>query len=172
MGTLYGLGPDYDIAVGSVPTDLSAAATTGLRISMVNVKSVDVVVLKGAGSAADDPTITLRHHTAATAGTSADLAVITEYYLRSEATLDNDEAWTRVTQAAAATIIDPGGAGTSAESQQLVVFSVKPSDLPETSNYISVNIGDVGAGAQLGAVLYIVHKHDKGDPTSFPLPLR
>ncbi|WP_432112858.1 hypothetical protein [Streptomyces sp. S1] len=172
MASNYGLGPDYDIALGAAPSDLSAAAVTGLRISMVNVKSVDVVVVKGAGTAADDPTITLRHHTAATGGTSADLATITEYFLRSEATLDNDEPWTKVTQAAAATIVDPGGAGTSAESQQIVVFSVKPTDLPETSNYISVNIGDVGANAQLGTVLFIIHKHDKSEPTAFPIPLR
>jgi hypothetical protein len=171
MASNYGLGNDYDIALGAAPTDLQTAVT-GLRISMVNVKSVDVVVVKGAGTAADDPTITLRHHTAATSGTSADLATITEYYVRSEVSLDNDELWAKVTQAAAATIVDPGGAGTSAESQQLVVFNVKPTDLPETSNYISVNVGDTGTNPQLGTVLYIIHKHDKGDPTDLPLPLR
>lgn len=172
MASNYGLGNDYDLALGAAPVDLSTAGATGLRISMVNVKSVDVVVVKGAGTAADDPTITLRHHTAATSGTSADLATITEYYVKSEATLDNDEVWTKVTQSAAATIVDPGGAGTSAEHQQIVVFSVNASDLPETSNYISVNIGDVGTNAQLGTILYVIHKHDKGDPTTFPIPLR
>ena len=171
MASNYGLGPDYDIALGSAPTDLQTAVT-GLRVSMSNVKSVDVVIIMGAGTAKDDPTFTLRHHTAATSGTSADLATITEYYVRSETTLDNDELWAKVAQAAAATIADPGGAGTSAESQQLVVFNVLPSDLPDTSNYISVNVADVGTNAQLGAVLYIIHKNAKGDPTSFPLPLR
>ncbi len=173
MASNYGLGPDYDIALGVAPVDLASGASTGLRISMEGVKSVDVVVAKGAGTAADDPVITLRHHTASTGGTSADLATITEYFVRSEATLDNDEAWTKVTRAAAATITDPGGAGTSAESQQLVVFNVKPEDLPQTSNYMSVNVADVGnGGVQLGTVVYIIHKHDKEDPTAFPLPLR
>lgn len=173
MAGNYGLGNDYDLALGAAPADLSTAATTGLRVSMVNVKSVDVIFIKGAGTAGDDPTLTLRHHTASTGGTSADLATITEYYVKSEATLDNDETWSKVTQAAAATIADPGGAGTSAESQQVVVFSVKPSDLPETSNYISVDVGDTGTNVgHLGTILYVLHKHDKGEPTSFPAPLR
>lgn len=172
MASNYGLGNDYDISIGASPVDLSGAAVTGKRINMANAKSVDIVFVKGAGTAADDPTATLRHHTAATSGTSADLAVITEYYVKSETTLDGDETWSKVTQAAAATIADPGGAGTSAESEQIVVVNVRADQLPLTSNWLSLDIADVGLNAQLGTVLYILHKHDKGDPTTFPAPLR
>jgi hypothetical protein len=172
MASNYGLGADYDLSIGFSPVDMSVGANAGKRISMVNVKSVDVVFVKGAGTAADDPVLTLQSHTASTGGTSTDLPVITEYYLKSEATLDGDETWTKVTQVAAATITDPGGAGTSAESEQIVVFNVRADQLPQTDNYLSVNVADVGTNAQLGNVLYILHKHDKGDPTTFPAPLR
>lgn len=168
MASNYGLGPDYDISVGVSPVDL-ATAQTGKRINMANVKSVDIVFAKGAGTAADDPTVTLRHHTASSGGTSADLAVITEYYLKQETTLDGDETWTKVEQSAAATIV---GDGTSAESEQLVVVNVRADQMPAASNWLSLDVADVGLNAQLGAVLYIIHKHDKADPTTFPAPLR
>lgn len=168
MASNNGLGIDYDLSIGVAPVDLQAAQT-GKRISMQNVKSVDIVLVKGAGTAADDPTVTLRHHTAATSGTSADLAIITEYFLKQEATLDGDEVWTKVTQAAAATIV---GNGTSAEEQQIVVLNVRADQLPLTSNWLSLDVADTGLNAQLGTVLYIIHKHDKGDPTTFPAPLR
>jgi hypothetical protein len=171
MASNYGLGPDYDISLGVAPLDLGTARTGG-RINMANVKSVDIVFVKGAGTAADDPTVTLRSHDASTGGNSADLAIITEYYLKSEATLDGDEVWTKETQSAAATIADPGGDGTSAESEQIVVINVRADQMPAADNWLSLDIADVGTNAQLGTVLYILHKHDKGDPTTFPAPLR
>ena len=169
MASNYGLGSDYDISAAWTPANLTTAQT-GKRINMQNVKSVDIVFFKGAGTAADDPTVTLKHHTAATGGTSANLAVITEYYLKQEATLDGDETWTKVTQADAATIV---GNGTSAEEEQIVVLNVRADQMPATSNWLSLDVAQVHAtNAQLGAALYIIHKHDKGEPTSFPAPLR
>jgi hypothetical protein len=166
------LGESYDLSTGLAPVDLSTAANTGKRVSMVEVASVDIVVIKGAGTAADDPVLTLKQHTAATSGTTSDLAVITEYSLKNEATLDGDETWTRVTQSAAATITDPGGAGTSAESQQIVVIHVRADQLTPGNTHISLDIADVGTNAQLGAVLYIVHNNDHVAPTALPAPLR
>jgi hypothetical protein len=116
-----------------------------------------VVVFKGAGTAGDDPTFTLKQHTAYTGGTTANLATIDHYYVKSEATLDGDETWTRVAQAAAATIADPGGAGTSAEEQQILVFHVEGVELADGYTHISVDAADVGTNAQLGAVLYFLY---------------
>jgi len=171
MASNYGLGNDYDLSTGFSPVDLAGGAVTGKRVSMANVKSVDVVFIKAAGTAADDPVLTLKSHTASTGGVTTDLAVIEEYYVKSETLLDGDEIWAKVTQAAAATITDPGGLGTSAESEQIVVFNVRADQLPQTDNYISVSVADVVA-AQVGTLLYVLHKHDKGDPTTFPAPLR
>jgi hypothetical protein len=272
MASSHGLG-DYDIALGQAPVNLATAGSTGLRVSMVGVNSVDIVFVKGAGSdtneqqtinlgaasagsititfagqttgsiafnalaatvqtaleglsnvdpgdiivtggalpatitltfagqyagtnvaqvtvtptgltggtvtvnttvsgASEDPTLTLKSHAALSGGTGTDLPVITEYFVRSEATLDNDEPWTKVTQAAAATVADPGGGGGSGGSQQLVVVNVRADQLPDADNWLSLNVGDVGANSQLGAVIYIIHRQDKADPTDLPLPLR
>lgn len=166
------LGDSYDLSLGLAPVDLSAAASTGKRLSMQEVNSVDIIVIKGAGTAADDPVLTLKQHTAATAGTTSNLAVITEYWLKNEATLDGDETWTRVTQTASATITDPGGAGTSAESQQIIAIKVRADQLTDGNTHISLDIADVGINAQLGAVLYILDPADHAAPTALPAPLR
>lgn len=160
MTVRNGLGDRYDLGTGFVPVDMQAAQT-GKRLSMQGLYAVDVVLIKAAGTAGDDPTLTLKQHTAGTGGSSSNLAVITEYYVKREATLDNDEVWERFTQAAAATIADPGQATTSAEEQQLVVFTVSQDDLPAGATHISVDVADTGTNAQLGTVLYITHPTDK-----------
>jgi hypothetical protein len=167
-----GLGIDYDLSIGVAPSDLSVAASTGKRIYMSDLRSVDVVIIKGAGTAADDPTVTLVASDAQTGGTSANLTAISAYHLKDGATLAGTETWSKLTQSAAATIADPGGAGTSAEHQQICVISVNPSDMPAGKPYLSLNIADVGSNAQLGAVIYILHQNVREVPASLPAPLR
>lgn len=167
-----GLGEVYDLSIGLSPVDLATADNTGKRVSLKEISSVTIVLIKGAGTAAQDPVLTLQQHTASTGGTSTDLEVIDKYWVKSEATLDGDEVWTEVSQTAAATITDPGGAGTSAESEQLVAINVRADQLTAGNSYISLNIADVGAAAQLGAVLYILHTTDRGAPADLQAPLR
>jgi hypothetical protein len=62
-----------------------------------------------------------------------------------------------VSQAAAATIADPGGAGTSAEHQQILVIPVLGTSLSDGYSYVSLDVADVGTNAQLGGVLYLLH---------------
>lgn len=150
------LGRSFDVSIGTAPVDLSSAAVTGKRVSLRNAGGCTILVIKGAGTAADDPTFTLKQHTAASGGTSANLAIIDHYYLKSEDSLDGDETWTKVTQSAAATIADPGGAGTSAESQQLIAIEVDGRSLSDGYDYISLDVADVGSNAQLGAVVYLL----------------
>ncbi len=151
-----GLGRLFDISTGFVPVDMQTAANTGKRVSLKNAGGCTIVLFKAAGTAGDDPVLTLKQHTAATGGTSANLATIDHYYVKSESTLDGDETWTKVTQAAAATITDPGGAGTSAEEQQIVVIEVNGTSLADGYDYISLDVADVGGNAQLGCVLYLL----------------
>lgn len=169
---MSGLGDGFDLSIGAAPVDLSSAAVTGKRVNMAGVDSCDVVLIKAAGTAGDDPTVTLVASTASTGGTSANLATIDTYHLKNATILAGTETWTKKTQAAAATIADPGGAGTSAESQQLVVIHVKGSDMPTDKPYLSLNIADVGTNAQLGAVLYITHPTIREAAASLPAPLR
>jgi len=151
------LGRLIDVVAGAAPVDLSSAAVTGKRVHLKNASGVTIVLFKGAGTAGDDPTVTLKQHTAATGGTTSNLAVIDHYYLKDAATLAGSETWVKKTQSVAATIADPGGAGTSAEHQQIVVIEVNTAQLSDDYEWISLDVADVGTNAQLGAVLYLLH---------------
>jgi hypothetical protein len=156
--TAEGLGRIYDIGLCWAPVDLNTAdGATGKRLAVMPGRGVSIVIIKAAGTAADDFTYTLKQHTAYTGGTSGNLTGIDHYYLKSETALDNDESWSIVSQTLAATIPDAGGAGTSAESQQIVVIPVQDSLLTEGYTHISLDASATVANAQLAAAIYIVH---------------
>jgi hypothetical protein len=160
------LGTDYDIGTGIAPVNLATGTNTGLRQFMGGIDEVGVLFIGGAGAAAEPPILTLKQHTASTGGSSSSLAVVTDFWKKPEATLDNDEGWTHVTQAAGATV-----AGT-AQVQQMIYFVVRPEQMT-TGPYISVDIPSVGAGAQLGTVLYIIGGMSVKDVAeNMPIPLR
>lgn len=156
--TREGLGQVFDIGTCWAPVDLNTAdGATGKRISLLPGRGLSIVVFKAAGTAGQDMGYTLKQHTAYTGGTTANLATIDHYYLKNETALDNDESWSKVTQAAAATIADAGGAGTSAESEQIVVIPVYGSQLTDGYTHVSLDAAATIANAQLAAALYIVH---------------
>ena len=95
------LGRLIDISVGVAPVDLSVAASTGKRVGLRNAAGVTVVFRKGAGAGGEDPVLTFRQHTAASGGTSQNLATVDHYYTKSAATLAGTETWNRAAQAAA-----------------------------------------------------------------------
>lgn len=151
------LGRLFDLSVGSVPADADGGAITGNRVSLRDAQGVTIVVIGAAGTAPDDLQLDLQEHNAASGGTSQDLDIVTDYFHKSEATLDGDETWTKVTQTAASEVADVGGAGTSAELQQLAVIEVAAEQLSEGFEYVSLNIPDLGvAGAKYVAILYIL----------------
>jgi len=147
------LGRSFDISAGISPVNLATAANTGKRVSLRNAGGVTIVVFKGAGTAAEDPSFTLKQHTAASGGTSANLAAITYYFVKQEATLDGDETWSKVTQAASATVT---GNGTSAEEEAIYVFEVDAAQLDANYTHVSLDIADVGTNSQIGGVLYLL----------------
>lgn len=149
------LGRLVDVCIGAAPVDLSTAAVTGKRVALKGCGGLTIIVFKGAGTAGDDPTVTLKQHTANTGGTTSNLAVIDHYYLKDATTLAGTEAWSKVTQTAAATIADPGGAGTSAEHQQIIAIEVDAAQLSDGYTHVSLDVADVGTNAQLGAILYL-----------------
>jgi len=166
---MEGLGRLFDLSTGAVPVDLAAAAVTGKRVHLRNCGGVTIVVFKGAGTAAEDPTFDLQEHNASTGGTSQDLDIIDHFYLKQEATLDGDETWTRVAQTAASEVT---GNGTSAEEQAIYVFEVDATKLSDGFEWVSLNVADVGAGAQLGAILYILRDlHVQRAPANLAAPL-
>lgn len=148
---MEGLGRLYDVAAGVVPVDLAGGAQTGNRVHLKNCSGVAIVFYKEAGAAAEATTLTLKQHTAAAAGTSADLAVVDHYYLKSEATLDADEVWTKVTQAAAATVTPA-----VSDTQQILVIEVDASELDDGYEWVSVDTADTTTAGQIGSVLYLL----------------
>lgn len=149
------LGSLFDVAMAMVPVNLSAGANTGLRIDMRKATTCTFVVICGAGTAGDDLLVDLQEHTASTSGTSQDLDIITEYFIQTETTLDGDETWTRITQAAASETAD--ASGTTAEEQNMLVIEVRHDQLSDGFKWVSLNIPDLGAaGAKVGGAIAIL----------------
>lgn len=149
------LGRVIDISIGWAPVD-AQTAQTGKRVSLRNAGGCTILVVKAAGTAGDDHSYDLQQHTASSGGTTADLDIITSYYLKDEVTLDGDETWSRLTQAVASEITEAGGAGTSAEHEQLLVIEVDATQLSDGYSYISLNSGGEGSNAQLSTCLYLL----------------
>lgn len=149
------LGMLFDVDGVIAPKDLSSGASTGLRIDMRKATTCTFLIYCGAGTAGDDLLVDLQEHTASSGGTSQDLDTITEYFKKSETTLDGDENWTRITQAAASETAD--ATGTTAEEQNLFVIEVRHDQLSDGFKWISLNIPDLGsAGTKFGCVLAVL----------------
>lgn len=149
------LGDLFDIDGVIFPKDLSSGASTGQRIDMRKCATCTFVVFVAAGTAGDDLLVDLQEHNASSGGTSQDLDIITEYFKKSETTLDGDEVWTRITQAAASETAD--ATGTTAEEQNILVIEVRHDQLSDGFRWVSLNIPDLGAaGTKYGGVLAIM----------------
>ena len=167
-----GLGFDFDLLHVIAPVDMDAGAKTGARIHMRNYAGIVFCLYCGAGVANDDWQVDLQQHDAASAGTSKDLDIISEYHHKQETTLDGDEAWAKVTQTAASEVT---GNATSAETENLVAFkTVHASELDVANGFdwISMNTPDFGAaGAKLGCVFAIgIRLAHQRTPANLPQP--
>jgi len=164
MGAQRALGRLFDVGTAFAPVDLNTAGATGKRLSLQYASGVTFVgFLAAAGSGTEDVVFTVQQHTAYTGGTSSNLATatvstssgITAYYLKAETTLDNDEAWTEVTQADGATVTIAGA--TYSTQQAIVAIYVSADQLGDGYTHVSVSAADPGSVARLAAGLYIVH---------------
>lgn len=157
------LGRLFDVGLGVAPVDMNSGnGATGKRISMQGCEGMDVLVILGAAaSGTDDVTIDVQQHTAYTSGTSNDLdtaavstsAGITEYFVKSETLLDNDEAWARVTQSDASEITLAGA--TYAARECVVGFHVRASQLGTGYTHISVDLTYATNAVRNATVLYL-----------------
>jgi len=166
---MHALGRTVDIGTAFVPTDVVAGAVTGALIFMGDCEGVLFVCVHN-GASTDIIDFDLQESDAASGGTPRDLDVITEYWKKDEATLDNDETWTRVTQTAASEITNAG----TASQQLLVAFHVESSQLSDGYEYIGVNVPDAGTNATMFAAgLYIKYglKYQR-KPANLLAPLR
>jgi hypothetical protein len=157
------LGRLFDVGIGWAPVDLDTAdGATGKRIAMSGADAITFVVTTAVGASAA-MSFNVRQHTAYTAGTSADLdptgatgsVGITSYYLKSEALLDNDEAWTRVTQTEDSAVAIPAATGLT---QYVLVIEVSGNQLAEGYTHLSLEATGTLAAPKLSSCLYFMHE--------------
>ncbi|MBB95587.1 MAG: hypothetical protein CML68_13480 [Rhodobacteraceae bacterium] len=151
MNSNIDFAEQVQIVPAIVPVDLSSGANAGDWISMKNYERVTVVFFKGAGTAGDDPTVTLNEATAVDGTGSQTLAAIDKVYVK-QGTLTSVGTFSVTTQAAAATYTDD----TSAEIQALWVFDVMADDLSDGFDCLQISVADVGTNAQVGCALYLL----------------
>jgi hypothetical protein len=176
---MEGLGRLFDIGTGWVPVDLNTAdGATGKRIALSQARAITFVVELAVG-ATDDVVLDVQQHTAYTGGTSNDLdssAVsdstgVDHFYIKSEATLDNDEGWSKVTQSAASEITLTGA--TYGDKQNIVVIEVDARQLGAGYTHVSLNAATTTATAHLSSCLYVVHEmRYQRKPANLPNLLR
>lgn len=155
MAGMEALGRLVDFSCGVAPVDLSAAASTGKRVSLRHCSGLLVVIFKGAASLGTDPAVTFKEATAETSGTSQDMATPPGYYWqKAAATLAGTETWSKV----AASYSSGAVTLTSQEGNQgIYVFDILSEDLSAGFDWVEVDIAKAGTVAQLGGVLLIAH---------------
>lgn len=160
---MRGLGDIFDIAPAFIPVDIDTGnGWTGKRVSMQGASAISFVFF-GVVGGADTLTIDWQQHTAYTGGTSADLDAVgvstsrglTEAYIKSEATLDGDEAWARLTQSVASEVTVDGTL--YGDKQKIVVSTVDAMQLGTGYTHVSVNGALTTSTSQIASGLYILH---------------
>ncbi|MCZ4602923.1 hypothetical protein O3S80_03880 [Streptomyces sp. Lzd4kr] len=149
------VGRLIDVGLGCAPAATNGAVT-GKRVHLRNCSAVTVLFVGGVATAGDDIQLDLQQHTASSSGTTADLDVITDYWIKSAVAMDNSETWTHYTQAAASEIAVAASETTDIE-QNILQFTVEASSLSDGYEWISVNVPDLGAGDKTLTVLYLPH---------------
>lgn len=136
-----------------VPVDLQTAQN-GDYVSLKNYGRCAIVFFAAAGTASDDPTLTLTQ-AQDVSGTGAKALNFTRIDVK-QGTLTAVGTFTTVTQAAGNTYTD----ATSAEIQKIWVVDVKAEDLDKANGFDCLRLAcsDIGSNAQLGCALYLLHE--------------
>lgn len=139
-----------DIVPMLEPINLGSARTSDV-VSLKNHGSGLLVFYKAAGSASEDPTITVLQATSVAASNSKALNFTTLY--TKQGTLSSVGTWTKVSQSAANTYTNT----TASENQAMWVIPIKADDLDVDNGFdcIQVTIADAGSVNQLGSVFWI-----------------
>lgn len=144
---------EHQIAAGVVPVNLATLANDGDWVSLKLYQRLIIILFKGAGTAGEDPTLTLEQ-AQDVAGTGAKALAFEEIYSKQGADLFTIGEFTKITQAAAATYTHTDGA----EQMAIWVVEVLASQLDVKNDFdcVRARVADVGVGAQLGGILYIL----------------
>lgn len=146
------LAETMQLAAGFVPIDLAAAAQAGDWVSLKNFRHLAIVIVKAAGAVGEIPTVTVEQ-AQAVAGTGAKALNFTDVYVKNGADLQTIGEFTKVTQASGNTYAPAAG-----NTQLLAVIEFNAEDLDVDGGFdcVRARFNDVGATAQLGALLYVL----------------
>ena len=141
-----------DIIPAFVPVDMQTAANNGQWIAMKNIGRLLCVLMKAAGTAGDNPVVTLQQATN-NSGAGAKPLNFTRARTKIGAIASTPQ-WTIVTQTAANTFTP-----VSAASQAVIAIDVLATDLDLANgfNFVQLSIPDTGTNPQLGAAFYIAY---------------
>jgi hypothetical protein len=144
---------EMDIVSGIVPIDLGSARSSDV-VSLKNWGRVAIVFFKAAGSASEDPTLTVLQATSV--GPSSAKAVNFTRIDTKQGTLTSVGTWTKTTASAGNTYTN----ATASENQAIWVIEVKAEDLDVDNGFdcVQVTIADAGSTNQLGALLFILRE--------------
>jgi hypothetical protein len=152
--------PDYnheflesaDIIPAFVPVDMQTGANSGLWITMKETSRLVCVLYKAAGTAGDNPVVTLQQATTNT-GTNAKALTFTRARTKIGAIASTPQ-WTIVTQSASNTITP-----TSAANPAVIAIEIQATDLDLANGFtfVQLSVPDTGSNAQLGAAFYIAY---------------
>ena len=135
------------------PVNLATAANTGDWFSLANYRRLVFILHKSAGTAGEDPTITLQQATD-NSGTGAKALNVTRYHKKQGAALTAIGQYTAVTMSAGNTITND----TLAEEQAIYIVEIDCADLDVANSFLFVqaSIADVGSSSQIGGVLALL----------------
>ena len=146
------LAEQVQICSSFVPVNMATAANTGDWVSMAGYQRCSIVLFKGAGTAGDDPVITVQQATTNT-GTGAKALNFTDIDEK-VGTLTGVAAYTHVTQSAGNTYENTA----SAESEAIIVIDILAEmlDAANDFDFVQASVADVGTNAQYGGCLYLL----------------
>ena len=141
------------IASGFVPVDLAGGANDGAWVSLKNYGRCAIVLFKAAGVAGEDPVLSLEQATDVT-GTGAKALDFARIDVK-QGTLSSIGEFAKVANAGADYTDDA-----AAEAQAIWAIDVLAEDLDIDDGFdcLRASVADVGVGAQLGALLYLLHE--------------
>ncbi|VTR96796.1 hypothetical protein [Tuwongella immobilis] len=144
------------VASGLLPVDFAtsnAGARTGDFVSLRHYRRLAILLFKDGGTAGEDVTLTIEQAKDA-AGTAIKPLLFDTIYRKQGSDLATVNSWTRTRQTAANTYTNT----TSAEDELIWVVEIPAESLDSSNGYTHVrgSVNDVGTGAQLGCVLYLL----------------
>ena len=142
-----------DIVQGITPINIGSARSSDV-ITLKNYGRCAIVFHKAAGSASEDPTLTVLQAVSITPSSAKALNFTTVY--TKQGTLNAVGTWTKTVQAAGNTYTNT----TASENEAVWVIDIKAEDLDVDNGFdcIQVTIADAGSVNQLAALVFYLHE--------------